>query len=267
MGVAETFGPIVGAPIHLYTAFFVVRSVCTAPDLHVDYGKKVKTTALTLMTPLYEEYSAIEDFQLLYRIHNKSLRQYRYQLGEAIVFGASFYHSTEPGVAAIEPTDPGDTFQPQLVRASSTAPSFVQGAPPARKTMNGSDDATPPLPAPSAPTTATARRAHAYLCFTFGSNKEEDWGPISETVDGQQTRQISRPGQPNDGNNLSLSKLGLRIESGDTTSSAGEDEPRPRSYGLGGDDVGTRQRPAEESLYAGRAGQGKLRRRPKSILK
>ena len=269
MGVAETFEPIIGAPVHLYTAFFVVRSMCTAPDLHVDYGNKVKTTALTLMTPLYEEYSAVEDFQLLYLTNDKSLRRYRYQLGEAIVFGARFYHSTEPGVAALDLLDPDDKHDP----ASSSQPGGL-----ARKTGESCANAMPTLPAPSTASTAPARRAHAYLCFTFGSNREEDWGPISETVDGQQTRQLSRPGQPNGGNHLSLSKLGLRIEAGDVKP-GGEDNPYAVSYGLEGDGmgddclkVGARQCPAEANVeeggYAGRAGPGRLRRRrPKGMLK
>ena len=203
MGVAETFEPVVGGAVHLYSAFYVVRSSCTAADLHVDYGTRVKTTALTLMTPLYEEYSAVCDFQLIYRTCAGPLRRYRYQLGEAIVFGARFVHSTEPGVAALEPTDPGYKRNPAAVPlAGSTAPPCQQDGP-AQKTMEGANDAIAP-----------ARRAHAYLCFVFGSDKAEDWGPISETVDGQQTRQISRPGQPHGANNLSLSKLGLRIESG-----------------------------------------------------
>jgi hypothetical protein len=202
LGVAETFRPIVGGSIHLYSAFFVVRSECTEADLHVDYSKNVKTRALTLMTPLYPEYSAVQDFQLLYRTHDKSLRRYRYQLGEAIVFGASFYHSTEPGVAALEPTDPEYRRESSQATADSTSAS-------------------------------SARRAHAYLCFTFGSNDVVDWGPISETVDCNQTRQISRPGQPDGANNLSLSKLGVTIESG--VAAAPDAEGNPRSYGLGGD--------------------------------
>ena len=126
LGVGEKFRPIIGSAVHLYSAFFVVRSVCTAPDLHVDYGKKVKTTALTLMTPLYEEYSAVEDFQLIYKTLDKSIRRYRYRLGEAIVFGANFYHSTEPGVAALETSDEHEAVE-------------------------AAEDAIPPLTAPSAP--------------------------------------------------------------------------------------------------------------------
>ena len=264
LGVGEKFRPIIGSAVHLYSAFFVVRSVCTAPDLHVDYGKKVKTTALTLMTPLYEEYSAVEDFQLIYKTLDKSIRRYRYRLGEAIVFGANFYHSTEPGVAALETSDEHEAVE-------------------------AAEDAIPPLTAPSAPAVPPnpperpVRRAHAYLCFTFGSNKEEAWKAISETVDGNQTRHISRPGQPNGGNNLSLSKLGLRIESGAT----GSDDTV--SYGLGGkeplggkDSMGDDRlkeapvpapvpvvvlHPVEVEGDLGSASKRQVRRQPRGILK
>ena len=252
MGVAETFAPIVGGAVHLYSAFFVVRSACTEADLHVDYGKKVKTTALTLMTPLYEEYSAVHDFQLLYRTHDKSLRQYRYRLGEAIVFGASFYHSTEPGVAALEPTDPNYKRDPaSQPLADSTAATSQQGG--STHTLEGTNDAMPPALEGTKDAMPPARRAHAYLCFSFGSDEPDHWGPISETVDGQQSRQISRPGQPNGANNLSLSKLGLRIESGAA--------PAAPKYGRMGHGMG------DDSQKVGGRPSMLRRRSPKGILK
>jgi len=211
MGVAEKFGPIVGdrdGNVHLYSAFFVVRTHCSAHDIHVDYGPKVKTRALTLMTPLYEEYAAVEDFQLLYIDHDKAHRRYRYHLGEAVVFGADFQHSTEPGTAALEPTAPGYKRDP----ASGPAPSSEQAAMVARQALEldvGCVEA--PTRPPAAP---SDRRAHVYLCFAFGSNEEEIWGAISETVDGNQSRQISKPSQLDGANQLSLSKLGLRLASG-----------------------------------------------------
>ena len=275
MGVAETFAPIVGGAVHLYSAFFVVRSACTEADLHVDYGKKVKTTALTLMTPLYEEYSAVHDFQLLYRTHDKSLRQYRYRLGEAIVFGASFYHSTEPGVAALEPTDPNYKRDPaSQPLADSTAATSQQGG--STQTLEGTNDAMPPALEGTKDAMPPARRAHAYLCFSFGSDEPDHWGPISETVDGQQSRQISRPGQPNGANSLSLSKLGLRIESGATD--ADDAGGYGMAEGLGDDGMGddglkVGALPRQHSMEAGHAGgvgggQGKVRRRlPRGMLK
>ena len=210
MGLAKTFGPVIShgdGGVHLYSAFFVVRTSCTAPDLHVDYGDAVKTHALTLMTPLYEEYSAVEDFQLLYTSEPGSKpRRYRYKLGEAIVFGAGFVHSTEPGVAPL-------------------------------------DDSV------------GTRRAHAYLCFAFGSDREEHWSSIAETIDGNQTRQISRPAQLNGAQKLSLSKLGLRIEAG-----TADDECGTVGYG---------QRELSRTAEAGEAtvSQRRQARRPRGILK
>ena len=86
----------------------------------------------------------------------------------------------------------------------------------------------------------TRRRAHAYLCFTFGSDLDEHWALISQTIDGQQSRHISRPAQPNRGQSLSLSTLGLRIEAGTADehlntpyasmrASTGTDEPQQRT--------------------------------------
>ena len=99
-----------------------MRTRCDAPNFHVDYAREVGTNALTLMTPL-EDFPPTEGFQLLYQqAPTTSLppptaphpnasgeggtalppppRQYAYRKGEAIVFGASFVHSTEPGAAA-----------------------------------------------------------------------------------------------------------------------------------------------------------------------
>ena len=127
----------------MFTAFFVVRTSCSKPDMHEDYGRKARTHArmhaLTAMIPLYKEYADVPDFQLLYRDADQHTRQYRYKHGEAIVFGASFVHSTEPGSA---------------------------------------HDADVP---------------HVYLCFTFGTDKPEHWPAIASTIDGYQSRVLTRP--------------------------------------------------------------------------
>jgi hypothetical protein len=117
-----------------------------------------------------------------------------------------------------------------------------------------------------------ARRAHAYLCFTFGSNEAEAWKAISETVDGNQTRQISRPGQPNGGNSLSLSKLGLRIDAGEGSAHA------VSHCGVVGEqnrvgDGSLKEVPIQHSAEGGHVGSaGKrqvnlIRRWPRGILK
>ena len=58
------------------------------------------TNALTLITPLKDHAAAGSGFQLQYRgDEDEAPRQYRYTRGKAIVFGAGFLHSTEPGRA------------------------------------------------------------------------------------------------------------------------------------------------------------------------
>ena len=56
--------------------------------------------------------------------------------------------------------------------------------------------------------------AHAYLSFSFGSDDPAHWDAISPTVDGNQGRQISYPGQPGGGSALSLSAKGRRLATG-----------------------------------------------------
>lgn len=225
MGLAGKFGPIVGdagGGVHLYSAFFVVRTTCSKTDMHVDYENEVETRALTLMTPLYTEYSEVEDFQLVYLDDEAKLRRYRYELGEAIVFGAGFTHSTEPGTATAFESRQAEAAEAEVAMEET---SVVAGT-----------DSDRWLRLPS----RTRRRAHAYLCFTFGSDLDEHWALISRTVDGQQSRQISRPAQPNRGQSLSLSTLGLRIEAGTADehlntpyasmrASTGADEPQQRT--------------------------------------
>ena len=225
MGLAGKFGPIVGdagGGVHLYSAFFVVRTTCSKTDMHVDYENEVETRALTLMTPLYTEYSEVEDFQLVYLDDEAKLRRYRYELGEAIVFGAGFTHSTEPGTATAFESRQAEAAEAEVAMEET---SVVAGT-----------DSDRWLRLPS----RTRRRAHAYLCFTFGSDLDEHWAWISRTVDGQQSRQISRPAQPNRGQSLSLSTLGLRIEAGTADehlntpyasmrASTGADEPQQRT--------------------------------------
>ena len=181
LGVAEQCQRFVdcsspGGRLTVYSAFFVVRTRCEAANFHVDYAREVGCNALTLMTPL-DDFDGADAFQLLYRrgsaagvtrgaaVGAASQReepaagagcrgadggdvggtpasdtaQYAYRKGEAIVFGASFVHSTEPGTA-------GDPQKP-----------------------------------------------HVYLCFTFGTDKPEHWPAIAQTIDGYQSRVLTRP--------------------------------------------------------------------------
>jgi len=141
--------------LQLYSAFFVVRSWCSAHNWHTDYKPPVKTDALTFITPL-RDYRENASFQLVYRAHseppglsnactvpmtnvrgNDHVRRYVYKKGRAVVFGSDFVHSTEPG--------------------------------------QGYDG-----------------EVHAYLCFTFGTDQQERWPEIARTLD-TQSRVVVHP--------------------------------------------------------------------------
>ena len=152
----------------MYSAFYVVRSRCANHSWHVDYQGPVGTHALTLLTPL-RDFDETGSFQLSYRSRppraagaadvpfgegggaDEGVRRYVYRRGRAVVFGAGFEHSTEPGA--------------------------------------GRDG-----------------QAHVYLCFTFGTDRQERWREISRTL-GTQSRVVQHP----DGA-LRLSNLGEQIE-------------------------------------------------------
>ena len=50
----SAFADVVGVDcrLRMYSAFYVVRSVCDAPNFHVDYVAPCGCEALTLITPL-----------------------------------------------------------------------------------------------------------------------------------------------------------------------------------------------------------------------
>lgn len=79
--------------VRLYAGFMVIRSECTEPRFHVDWVK-TGNEAFTLLTPVAAN---AEGFGLLYQKLTGDTGDYEYRLGEAIVFGDNFYHSTKPG--------------------------------------------------------------------------------------------------------------------------------------------------------------------------
>jgi hypothetical protein len=81
--------------VRLYNGFFVVRSRCSAPDFHVDWND-ANNEAFTLMTPLTANCGG---FGMLYRKLDGSIGEYEYKLGEALIFGDDFVHSTKPGAS------------------------------------------------------------------------------------------------------------------------------------------------------------------------
>ena len=118
---------------------------------------------VTLITPL-RDYKETDSFQMTYLAQQPSgakkaagadgapeQRRYVYRRGKALVFGAGFEHSTEPGAS-----------------------------------LDG--------------------EMHAFLCFTFGTDRQERWPEISQTL-GTQSRIVRHP----DGE-LRFSELGAAIE-------------------------------------------------------
>jgi hypothetical protein len=79
--------------VRLYSGFMVVRSECSAPNFHVDWAQ-TNNEAFTLLTPVSP---VPEGFGLLYATIDGQIAEYDYRVGEAIVFGDYFQHSTKPG--------------------------------------------------------------------------------------------------------------------------------------------------------------------------
>jgi hypothetical protein len=95
LDVARHAGPYldVERKVQLYTGFLVVRSRCTAPDFHVDWNG-ANNEAFTLLTPVAAN---CEGFGLLYERLDGAVGEYDYKVGEAILLGDNFRHSTKPG--------------------------------------------------------------------------------------------------------------------------------------------------------------------------
>lgn len=81
--------------VRLYSGFFVVRTRCAEPDFHLDW-RDTNNEAFTLLTPLSENAAG---FGLLYKKTDGSIGEYEYKLGEALVLGDDFVHSTKPGTS------------------------------------------------------------------------------------------------------------------------------------------------------------------------
>ena len=98
LGVAAHARPYldVDRTVRLYNGFVVTRSVCEAPDFHVDW-KDTNNEAFTLITPVTEN---SEGFGLLYKKSDGTIGEYEYKLGEALILGDRFIHSTKPGRSA-----------------------------------------------------------------------------------------------------------------------------------------------------------------------
>ncbi|MEZ0368098.1 MAG: hypothetical protein ACAI44_03315 [Candidatus Sericytochromatia bacterium] len=85
--------------IVMYSGFFVIGNRAEEEMWHFDY--RPGANAYTLITPLFALASG--HGQLLYKDRDGQSRSYHYRLGEAIVFGEGFLHSTEPYQPVAEP--------------------------------------------------------------------------------------------------------------------------------------------------------------------
>ena len=79
--------------VRLYAGFMVVRSECATPNFQVDWAQ-TNNEAFTLLTPVSP---GRQGFGLLYVTIDGQIAEYDYKVGEAIVFGDYFQHSTKPG--------------------------------------------------------------------------------------------------------------------------------------------------------------------------
>ena len=78
--------------ITLYSGFFVVGDRGDTEHWHVDYHPGAN--AYTLITPLFDLQPG--QGNLLYRNSDRVAQTYPYKVGEAIIFGDQFSHTTEP---------------------------------------------------------------------------------------------------------------------------------------------------------------------------
>jgi hypothetical protein len=78
--------------VRLYAGFLHTRSECSEPNFHVDWTL-TNNEAFTLLTPVC---GIGEGQSLLYKKLTGEIAEYHYKLGEAIVFGDHFIHSTPP---------------------------------------------------------------------------------------------------------------------------------------------------------------------------
>lgn len=79
--------------IRLFSGFLVQRSICRRPNFHVDWVN-ANNEAFTFLTPLTDN---SEGFGLLYQKSDGTIGVYEYKMGEALIFGDGFLHSTRPG--------------------------------------------------------------------------------------------------------------------------------------------------------------------------
>lgn len=95
LGIASHVRPYLDLDkeVRLYSGFLVVRSHCTEPSFHRDWDG-ANNEAFTMITPITDNATG---FGMLYKKATGTTAEYDYRIGEAIILGDHFIHSTRPG--------------------------------------------------------------------------------------------------------------------------------------------------------------------------
>ena len=95
LGIAAVVRPYLDLEhaVRLYSGFLVERSVCKKPNFHLDW-RNTNNEAFTLLTPITDNSAG---FGLIYKKLDGTLGEYEYRIGEALIMGDHFMHSTRPG--------------------------------------------------------------------------------------------------------------------------------------------------------------------------
>jgi hypothetical protein len=81
--------------VRFYTGFLHTRRECKEINLHVDWVR-TNNEGFTLITPIC---GPQDEQRLMYQTMTGEIAEYRYKLGEAIIFGDYFTHSSPVGVS------------------------------------------------------------------------------------------------------------------------------------------------------------------------
>ncbi len=79
--------------IRMFGGFVVLRSQCDEPSFHLDWHDG-NNNGFNLLTPITDNGAG---FGLIYKKLDGSVGSYDHKMGEAIIIGSNFVHSTAPG--------------------------------------------------------------------------------------------------------------------------------------------------------------------------
>lgn len=101
LGLAEAVTPLIDVDerVVMYQGFFVVSDGVADATWHVDYVEG--SNAYTLLTPLHELDAA--HGHLWYSLRDGRMGRHQYRLGDGVLVGEEFLHSTEPHAPSARP--------------------------------------------------------------------------------------------------------------------------------------------------------------------